>query len=131
MGKVFGREPAMWLALLGAAWQIVSAFGLHFSAGTQAVVTAIVAAGLGLIVAIQVHDGIVSAVNGLVVAGVSAVSYYCLHWDAEHQARVVAAVMIVYTFFATRQNVTPKVPASVSPPGVLVTPSPATTTPAA
>ena len=119
MGKVFGREPAMWLALLGAAWQIVSAFGLHFSAG------------LGLIVAIQVHDGIVSAVNGLIVAGVSAVSYYCLHWDAEHQARVVAAVMIVYTFFATRQNVTPKVPASVSPPGVLVTPSPMTTTPAA
>ena len=120
MGKVFGREPAMWLALLGAVWQVVSAFGLDFSAQTQAVVTAIVAAVLGLIVAVQVHDGIVAAVNGLIVAGVSAVSYYCLHWDAEHQARVVGAIMIVYTFFATRQNVTPKVPASVSPPGKLV-----------
>lgn len=120
MGKVFGREPAMWLALLGAVWQVVSAFGLDFSAQTQAVVTAIVAAVLGLIVAIHVHDGIIAAVNGLVVAAVSATSYYALHWDAGHQAKVVGAILIFYTFFATRQVVTPKVPASVSPPGKLV-----------
>lgn len=120
MGKVFGREPAMWLALLGAVWQVVSAFGLDFSAQTQAVVTAVVAAVLGLIVAVQVHDGIISAVNGLVVAAVSAVSYYCLHWDAEHQARLVGAVMIVFTFFFVRQNVTPPTPAAVSPAGKLV-----------
>lgn len=120
MGKVFGREPAMWLALLGAIWQVVSAFGLDFSAQTQAIVTAIVAAGLGLIVAVRVHDGIISAVNGLVIATVSAVSYYALHWDASLQAKVVGAVMIFYTFFATRQNVTPTVPASASPAGKLV-----------
>lgn len=110
----------MWLALLGAVWQVVSAFGLDFGAQTQAIVTAIVAAGLGLIVAVQVHDGIISAVNGLVVAGVSATSYYCLHWDADLQAKVVGAIMIVYTFFATRQVVTPKIPASVSPAGKFV-----------
>jgi hypothetical protein len=89
MGKVYGREPAMWLALLGALWQVVSAFGLDFDAQTQAIVTAVVAAVLGVIVAVQVHDGIVSAVNGLVVAAVSAVSYWCLHWDAEGQAKLV------------------------------------------
>lgn len=120
MGKVFGREPAMWLALLGALWQVVAAFGLHFGAQTQSIVTAAVAAVLGLIVAVQVHDGIVAAVNGLTIAAVSAVSYYALHWDATLQAKVVSAIMIVYTFFATRQVVTPKVPASVSPPGRLV-----------
>lgn len=120
MGKVFGREPAMWLALLGAVWQVVSAFGLDFGAQTQAIVTAIVAGVLGLIVAIHVHDGIISAVNGLVVAAVSAVAYYALHWDAEGQAKLVGAVMIVFTFFFVRQNVTPTVPASVSPAGKLV-----------
>lgn len=120
MGKVFGREPAMWLAVLGAAWQIVSSFGLHFSAQTQSIVTAIVAAVLGVIVAIRVHDGIISAVNGLVVAGVSAVSYYCMHWDATDQAKLVSAVMIVLTFFLVRQNVTPPTPATVSPAGKLV-----------
>lgn len=120
MGKVFGREPAMWLALLGAVWQVVSAFGLNFDAQTQAIVTAIVAAVLGLIVAVQVHDGIVSAVNGFIVAAVSAVSYWCLHWDAAGQAKLVGAVMIVFTFFVVRQNVTAPVPGSVSPAGKLV-----------
>lgn len=121
MGKVFGREPAMWLALLGALWQVVSAFGLDFDAQTQAIVTAVVAAVLGLVVAVQVHDGIISAVNGLVVAAVSAVSYYALHWDAEGQAKLVGAIMIVFTFFFVRQNVAPKVPAAVSPAGTFVT----------
>lgn len=119
MGKVFGREPAMWLALLGAGWQVGCAFGLGFSAGTQSVVTAVVAAVLGLIVAIQVHDGIVAAVNGLAVAGISLASYYALHWGAEDQAKLVAAVMIIFTF-AVRQSVTAPVPATVSPAGKLV-----------
>lgn len=120
MGKVYGREPAMFLAVLGAGWQIVSSFGLNFSAQTQSIVTAIVAGVLGLIVAIKVHDGLISAINGLVVAGVSAVSYYAMHWDAQGQSKLVGAIMIVFTFFFVRQNVTAPVPASVSPPGKLV-----------
>lgn len=120
MGKVFNREPAMLLAVLGAGWQIVSSFGLNFSAQTQSIVTAIVAAVLGLVVAIKVHDGLISAITGLVVAGVSAVSYYAMHWDAEGQAKLVGAVMIVFTYFFVRQNVTPPADASVSPPGKLV-----------
>ena len=120
MGKVFGREPAMWLAFFGALWQVVSAFGLHFGAETQSVVTAIVAAVFGVVVAIHVHDGIISAVNGLVVAGVSAVSYYAMHWDAAGQAKLVGAIMIVFTFFFVRQNVTPPTPPTVSPAGKFV-----------
>lgn len=120
MGKVFGREPAAWLTLLGAAWTILSGFGLDFSAQTQSVVTAVVAAVLGVAVAITVHDGIVAAVNGLVVAGISAASYFALDWSAETQARNVAAVMIVFTFLFVRPNVTAPVPSDVSPPGKLV-----------
>lgn len=120
MGKVFGREPAAWLTLLGAAWSIVSAFGLDFSGQTQSIVTAVVAAVLGVVVAVQVHDGIVAAVNGLMVAGVSAASYFAFDWSAETQAKYVTAVMIVFTFFVVRPSVTPTVPASVSPAGKLV-----------
>lgn len=119
LGKVFGREPAVWLAVLGAAWQIASAFGLDFSAGTQSVVTAVVAAALGLVVAVQVHDGIYAAVVGLVTSGTSLTSYYALHWTAEHQAQFVAAVMIVLGLWV-RDKVTAPVPATVSPAGVLV-----------
>lgn len=121
MGRVFNREPAMILAVLGAAWQVVSAFGLHFDPNVQSIVTAIVAAVLGVIVAVQTHDGLISAVNGLLVAGVSAVSYFAMHWDADGQAKLVGAVMVIFTFFFVRQNVTPKTaPGTISPAGKLV-----------
>lgn len=119
MGKVYGREPAVWLAVVGAAWQIASAFGLDFNAQTQSVVTAVVAAVLGLIVAVQVGDGIYAAVLGLVTAGTSLVSYFALNWGAEHQAKFVAAVMIVVGLWV-RDKVTAPVGPEVSPAGVLV-----------
>lgn len=119
MGKIYGREPAVWLAVVGAAWQIASAFGLDFNAQTQSVVTAVVAAILGLIVAVQVHDGIYAAVTGLITAGTSLVSYFALDWTAEHQAKFVAALMLIIGVWV-RDKVTAPVPASVSPAGALL-----------
>lgn len=119
MGKIYGREPAVWLAALGAVWQILSAFGLDFDAQLQSIVTAVVAAVLGLVVAVQVGDGILAAVSGLVTAAVSLVSYFAFDWSAETQAQFVGAVMVVIGAFV-RSQVTAPVPASVSPPGVLV-----------
>ncbi|MFH8805213.1 hypothetical protein ACH4F6_37685 [Streptomyces sp. NPDC017936] len=120
MGKVYGREPAVWLAAVGAVWQILSAFGLGFDAQLQSIITAVVAAVLGVIVAVQVGDGIIAAVNGLVVAGVSLASYFAFEWGAETQAQVVGAVMLLVAWVVTRPNVTAPVPAVVSPPGKLV-----------
>lgn len=119
MGKIYGREPAVWLAALGAVWQILSAFGLDFDAQLQSIVTAVVAAVLGLVVAVQVGDGILAAVSGLVTAAVSLVSYFAFDWSAETQAQFVSAVMVIVGVFV-RSQVTAPVPASVSPPGVLV-----------
>jgi uncharacterized membrane protein len=120
MGKVYGREPAVWMATVGAVWQILAAFGFGFDPKLQSIITAIVAAVLGVIVAVQVGDGIIAAVNGLVVAGVSLVAYFGLNWGAETQAKIVSAVMLIIAWFVTRPNVTAPVPASVSPPGRLV-----------
>lgn len=120
MGKVYRREPAVWLAAVGAVWQILSAFGLGFDPKLQSIITAIVAGVLGVIVAVQVGDGIIAALNGLVVAGVSLVAYFGFDWDSETQAKVVGAVMVLIAWFVTRPNVTAPVPASVSPPGKLV-----------
>lgn len=120
MGKVYGREPAVWLAAVGALWQILSAFGLGFDPKLQSIITAIVAAVLGVIVAVQVGDGIIAALNGLIVAGVSLVSYFAFEWDADTQAKVVGAIMLIVAWFFTRPNVTAPLPATVSPPGKLV-----------
>ncbi|MER7488739.1 hypothetical protein ABTY20_23100 [Streptomyces sp. NPDC126497] len=120
MGKVYGREPAVWLAAVGAVWQILSAFGLGFGAQLQSIITAIVAAVLGIIVAVQVGDGVIAAVNGLVVAAVSLVSYFAFEWSAEDQAQVVGAIMLLVAWFVTRPNVAAPQPPEVSPPGRLV-----------
>lgn len=120
MGKVYGREPAVWLAAVGAVWQILSAFGLGFDPKLQSIITAIVAAVLGVIVAVQVGDGIIAALNGLVVGGVSLVAYFAFEWDAETQAKVVGATMLIIAWFVTRPNVSAPAPATVSPPGKLV-----------
>lgn len=122
MGKIYGREPAVWLAALGALWQILSAFGLDFDPKLQSIVTAVVAALLGLVVAVQVHDGILAAAAGLVTAGVSLVSYFALDWDADTQAKFVGAFMLLLGIWV-RDKVTAPVPASVSPAGVLVSKS--------
>jgi hypothetical protein len=120
MGKVFGREPAVLLAALGAAWQILSAFGLSFDPKLQSIVTAAVAAVLGLVVAVQVGDGVLAAVAGLVTGGVSLTSYFALDWGTDLQAQVVGALMLIIAAFFVRPNVTAPVPASVSPPGKLL-----------
>lgn len=124
MGKIYGREPAAWLAALGALWGVLSAFGFDFDPQLQSIVTAVVAAVLGLVVAVQVGDGIIAAVNGLIVAGTSLVSYFALDWSAETQAKFVGAVMVIVGVVFTRQFVVAPVPAAVSPAGTLVTKDP-------
>lgn len=120
MGKVYGREPAVWLAAVGALWQILSAFGLDFDPQLQSIVTAVVAAVLGLVVAVQVHDGVIAALSGLIAAGLSLVSHFALHWSAETQASVVGAVMLIVAAFVVRPSVTAPVSAEVSPAGKLL-----------
>lgn len=120
MGKVLGREPAVILAAVGAFWQILSAFGLDFDPKLQSIVTAAVAALLGLVVAVQVNDGILAAVAGLITAGVSLVSYFALDWSAETQASVVGAVMLIIAAFLVRPASTAPVSAEVSPAGKLL-----------
>jgi hypothetical protein len=124
MGKIYGREPATWMSLVAAGWGVLSAFGIGFSAETQSVVTAAIAAVLGLVVAVQVHDGLLAALNGLTVAAISLVSHFALHWSAEEQAAKVGAITLLIAWFVTRPNVTAPVPATVSPAGTLVTRDP-------
>lgn len=120
MGKIYGREPAVWMALVAAVWGVLSAFGIGFSDQTQSVVTAAIAAVLGFVVAVQVGDGLLAALNGLVVAAVSLVSHFALHWSAEEQAAKVGALTLLIAWFVTRPNVDAPAPATVSPPGKLL-----------
>ncbi|MEC3994008.1 hypothetical protein VSR01_10805 [Actinacidiphila sp. DG2A-62] len=107
--KIFGREPALWLALIAVAVKLSTAFGLDLTSDQQAVINAVAAALVGLIVAITTHDGIGAAVIGFVQAGLALAVGFGLHWSPEQQAVVLSFVSAIVAMW-TRTQVTAPVP---------------------
>jgi hypothetical protein len=111
--KIFGREPALWLALVAVAVKLSTAFGLDLSNGQQATVNAIAAALVGLLVAVSTHDGIGAAVIGFLQAGVALAIGFGLHWDPEQQATVMSFAAALVAMFVRTQVTAPISRASV------------------
>jgi hypothetical protein len=107
--RIFGREPAVWLAVAAAALKLVGAFWAGFTPEQQSWCNAVLAAAMGLAVAIIAHDGIVAAVLGLAQALLSLAVGYGLDWTADQQAVVMAFVTMVAGAF-NRTQVTAPVP---------------------
>ncbi|WNI16249.1 hypothetical protein [Actinacidiphila sp. ITFR-21] len=109
--KIFGREPALWLALVAVIVKLSTAFGLDLTNDQQAVINAAAAAVVGLLVALSVHDGISAAVLGLVQAGLALAVGFGLHWSPEQQSTVLSLASALVAMW-TRTQVTAKVPAA-------------------
>lgn len=107
--KIFGREPALWLALIAVAVKLSTAFGLDLTSDQQAVINAVAAALVGLIIAITTHDGIGAAAIGLVQAGIALAVGFGLHWSPEQQAIVLSFASAIVAMW-TRTQVTAPVP---------------------
>jgi hypothetical protein len=118
--NLLGREPALWVAVVTAALGALTAFGVDVSPTVQAVIVAAVSAGLGLIVAITVHDGVAAAVLGFAQALVSLVVGLGYDLSPDNQYKIMALV-IAAVAWVTRKVSTAPVPATVSPAGTLVT----------
>lgn len=114
---IFGREPALWVALVAITVKLATAFGLDLSDGQQALINAGAAALTGLIVALTVHDGIGAGVLGLVQAGLALAVGFGLHWTPDQQAVALSLVSAVIAMW-TRTQVTAKVPAGPAAPTV-------------
>lgn len=108
--KIFGREPAAWAALASILVQTIGAFVVGFDSEAQAWVNAVVLAGLGLIVAFMVHDGVISAITGFAQAALTLAVGLGLDWSAGKQALVVSLITAVAQF-GVRQSVTAPVSA--------------------
>jgi hypothetical protein len=109
--KIFGREPALWLALVAIAVKLATGFGLDLTNDQQAVINAAAAAVVGVLVALSVHDGISAAVLGLVQAGLALAIGFGLHWSPEQQSTVLSLASALVAMW-TRTQVTAKVPAA-------------------
>lgn len=90
--KIFGREPALWLALFAGLVQVVSTFIWTLTPGEQSVLNGAAVAAAGLITAVMVHDGIKAAVLGFVQATLALATGFGLHLDPTQQSVIMSAV---------------------------------------
>lgn len=104
---IFGREPALWLALVAIIVKTVAAFGLHVSVDQQSVINAVAAALVGLIVAASTGDGIVAAVLGLAQAAIALAVGFGLGWSADQQAVVMSLAAAAVAMFVRTQVTAP------------------------
>lgn len=104
---VFGREPALWLALLTALLDCgVGAIpGLDQQASVL-IIAAVTAAG-GLVTAAAVHPFQPAALTGLFGALVALGSYYGLHLS-DGRVAAINTLLLAATALILRGQVTPK-----------------------
>ncbi|MGW2739136.1 hypothetical protein ACWC4D_33675 [Streptomyces sp. NPDC001288] len=105
--KIFGREPAAWLALFAVAVKLFSAFVMTVDVDTQAWVNAVAAAAMGIVIAVITKDGMVAAILGFVQAGIALAVGLGVHWDVTTQALVLSAVSLLLGAYDRTQVTAP------------------------
>lgn len=124
--KIFGREPAAFVALAAVAIKLLAAFGIHLSSDQQAVLNAVAAAAVGVVVAVMAHDALAAPLYGLAQAALALAVGFGLHWSADQQAIVLSFVQVVLAMFLRTQitakvqtgDLTPPAPVKPGPVGV-------------
>lgn len=112
---IFRRDPALWLSLLATILRLISAFWLHLSVDQQALLNTLLAAIIGVAVAMLVkHDGQVAAITGFFAALIAAAVGFRFNLSAENQALIMSFVGIVLAFIV-RTQVVAAVPATTNP----------------
>lgn len=111
--RIFGREPALWLALVAVLVKTGAAFGLNVSADQQSAVNAVAAAVVGLAVAYIAHDGLSAAVLGAAQSVIALAVGFGLHWSADQQAVTMSLIAVLVGMFV-RTQVTAPAPAVAS-----------------
>lgn len=116
MPKIFGRDPAIFLAVIAAAIKLVAAFLIDLTVDQQAVLNTVAAAAVGVAVAyIARRDGQVAALLGFAQAGLAAAVGFGLDMSAEDQAVLLSFVSVVLGMFE-RTQITAPVPATDTGP---------------
>jgi hypothetical protein len=108
--KIFGREPALILGFAAAALKLVAAFGLDVTADQQTLINAVLAAGVGVWLAIVARNGAwAAALMQLAQAVMALFVGFGLNWTADKQGLVMATVAALLALFE-RTQVTAPVP---------------------
>lgn len=106
--KIFGREPALWLAVIAAALGLLVTFELPWMNADQAGLwVAGINAAFGVVAAVLTRPVAPAAFSGLVSAAFALLTAYGLEQDPQTVGAVNAFVVAVL-FLITRQQVDPQ-----------------------
>lgn len=114
MNRIFGREPAYWLALASGLIALVSATAFPLTTEQQGVLNAVVAALVGVITAWRLAgEGLVAALVGFFKAAIAVALAFGLSWSPEVQGTAMVVIELVLTGILVRPNVVAPVPPAV------------------
>jgi len=108
--KIFGREPAAWIALFAVLLQLLSSYLIHWSDGTQGVVNAVIVALFGLWTAAHLpawRDKILPALLGVAQAVFSLLFAFGNDVPAKTQSEWMAFITVVVGLFVRTQVTAP------------------------
>jgi len=108
--KIFGREPAAWIALFAVVLQLLSSYLIHWSADTQGVVNAVIVALFGLWTAAHLpdwRDKILPAILGVAQAVFALMLAFGADLSSEAQSQWMALITIVVGLFVRTQVTAP------------------------
>ncbi|MGC4886720.1 hypothetical protein [Micromonospora sp. DT227] len=121
MPRIFGRDPAIFLAVIAAAIKLIAAFFINLTADQQAVLNTVAAAAVGVAVAFMARrDGQVAALLGFAQAALAAAVGFGLDLSAEKQAILLSFVGVVLGMFERTQITAPTPAAGPGPIGANV-----------
>ena len=113
MIRVFGREPAFWLAFVSAAIALFSATVYELSVDQQGVLNAVTAALFGILTAWAVSaEKAVPAIVGFFKAAIAVALAFGLSLSPEVQSTALVFVEILLTGLLVRPNVSAPIAAS-------------------
>lgn len=108
MSFKLSRDPALYLFLVATAVKLFSAFVLHVSDNTQALVNAVaIAVAAAIVAAVVKHDGQVAAILGVAQALLALAVGFGLHLSADNQALVMTFLGALAAGFVRTQVVAP------------------------
>lgn len=106
MIKIWGREPALWIGLIGACLTWAGGVGISWLSAGQA--AGIIGAATAVLIAVTTRPIAPALYGAAVVAIAAAVTQYGLHWSDKDVSSFVSIVLASFSLMGIRPQVTPK-----------------------
>lgn len=122
--KIFGREPALWMALVATVISAIGSFVVHLSVDQEGALNGVVAAIVGLIVWKLTSDGGPALILGFVKAGIVLAAAFHFNMATDKQTILMTLVSAVVAMFVRTQVGAPEPPPAASASPVVVVDKP-------